>query len=336
MPIYLQFTTLVIGFSVIAAAVLLIAYLFFIKDMRKTPSSMLACSLLLFSLTGLQLSHWYFLQSGAELFEYRWYVAALLLTPPTFYFFSRTILQPESRLVLSDLVHFLPITLSFTLPANYVVPVALTIGAGYSIWLVRVVLGIRRQVRRFWFEVFFFSFFALLAVVVLVLAVASPFLSTAVFYIAYANMTGLALILVVGALLSFPELLSDISAAAELAYANSTLKNIDVETKRKELERLMTEDKVFQNENLNLNLLAGAVELTPHQLSELINTQYGHGFSRFIRERRVAEATRLLKEDHSASVLSISLMTGFKSQSNFYTAFREITGKAPGEFRKNS
>ena len=327
---------LAIGFSVVAAAVLLVAYLFFIRDMRKTPSSMLACTLLLLSLVTLQLAHWHFLHTGAELFEYRWYVAALLFTPPAFYFFSRELLQPDTRPALSDLVHFLPISLSFTIPTSYVVPLALTIGAGYTIWIVRVVIGIRRQVRRFWFEVFFFSFFALLAVVVLALAIASPMLSTSVFYFAYANMTGLAFSLVVGALISFPELLSDISAAAERAYASSTLRNIDTEQRLADLERVMREDRIYQNENLNLSLLAEALDLTPHQLSELINTRFDVGFSRFIRERRVAEAKRLLKEDRSASVLSISLTTGFKSQSNFYTAFKEITGKSPGEFRKDS
>ena len=336
MPVHLQLTMLAIGFSVVAAVVLLIAYLFFIRDMRKTPSSMLACALLLLSLVTLQLAHWHFLNTGAELFEYRWYVAALLITPPAFYFFSRELLQPDTRPTLSDLVHFLPISLIFTIPTNYVVPLALTIGAGYTIWIVRVVIGIRRQVRRFWFEAFFFSFFALLAVVVLVLAIASPTLSTSVFYLSYANMTGLAFVLVVGALISFPELLSDISAAAELAYATSTLKNVDTEQKLAELERVMRDDRIYQNESLNLGSLAEALDLTPHQLSELINTRFEVGFSRFIRERRVAEAKRLLKEDQSASVLSISLTTGFKSQSNFYTAFKEITGKSPGEFRKDS
>jgi AraC-like DNA-binding protein len=327
---------LAIGFSVFSAAILLIAYLFFIRDMRKSASSMLACAALLAALSGLQLSHWQFLQLGTELFESSFYVAMLLLTPPAFYFFSREVLLPDSRIALSDAAHLLPISLSFVMPSSLVVPVALTVGAGYAIWLVRIVLGIRRQVRRFKFEVFFFGFFALLATTVLILAISTPYVSPAVFYLTYANMTGLALFLVVAALISFPELLSDISAAAEMTYATSTLKNVDIEEKLAALERLMSEDRLYQNENLNLNLLASAVELTPHQLSELINTHFGFSFSRYVRERRIAEAQKLLRSDKTSSVLSVSLTTGFKSQSNFYTAFREITGQSPGDFRKNS
>lgn len=95
----------------------------------------------------------------------------------------------------------------------------------------------------------------------------------------------------------------------------------------------MAEDKLYQNEDLNLAMLARSLELTPHQLSELINTRFGYGFSRYVREQRVAEAQRLLERDRSASVLSIGLTTGFRSQSNFYAAFREITGESPGAFR---
>ncbi len=336
LPGLVQLSTLFVGFSVVAAAILLVAYIFFIRDMRKTPRSMIACAMLLLSLTGLQLSHWIYLQTGAELFEYRAYVAVLLLTPPSFYFFSRELLLPETELTLSDAVHFLSISLSLVMPMNFVIPVALTVGAGYAIWFVRVVLRIRRHVRRFKFEVFFFGFFALLAILVLILAIASPYLPTGAFYLAYANMTGIALALVVAVLISFPELLSDISAAAEMAYATTTLGNVDTDRKLSELEKLMDDDKLFQNENLNLKLLAEAVELTPHQLSELINTNFGYGFSRYLREKRVAEARRLLKEDTNASVLSISLMTGFRSQSNFYTAFKEVTGKSPGDYRRNT
>lgn len=332
----LLLTQFAIGFSLISAAILLLAYLFSIKDMRKTVMSRVACTLLLLALAGLQLQHWQFLVSGTDLFASQTYVFLLIGVPPTFYFFSREILLPETVTTLSDAVHLLPLSLAFVMPTNLVVPVALTIGAGYSIWLVRIVYGMRRQVRRFRFELFFFGFFALLAVLILILAVTSAQLAPAIFYYAYANTTAVAFILVVSALIGFPELLSDISAAAELTYSSSTLNNVDVDQKLRELDRLMAVEKIFQNENLNLGLLADALELGPHQLSELINTRFGHGFSRYVREQRIAEAMRQLHEDKAASVLSISMATGFRSQSNFYTAFREVTGQSPGAFRKKT
>jgi len=96
---------------------------------------------------------------------------------------------------------------------------------------------------------------------------------------------------------------------------------------------LMTESKIYQNDNLSLSLLAESMSLNSHQLSELINTGYGVSFSRYIREKRVELAKNLLINEPKSSVLAISLETGFKSQSNFYAAFKEITGKSPGAYR---
>jgi AraC-like DNA-binding protein len=89
-------------------------------------------------------------------------------------------------------------------------------------------------------------------------------------------------------------------------------------------------------ENLSLETLAEAVQLSPHQLSELINTEFQQGFSRYIRQHRIDEAKRLLLAEPTASVLSIGLSVGFNSQSNFYAAFREFVGMPPAQYRKNN
>jgi AraC-like DNA-binding protein len=120
-----------------------------------------------------------------------------------------------------------------------------------------------------------------------------------------------------------------------LAYAKSKLLNVNVEAAQARLEELLTQDKIYQNENLNLGQLADLAELSPHQLSELINTRYGMGFPRFVRERRVDAAKKLLTEQPETAILAISLMTGFKSQSNFYIAFKEATGQSPGSYRRD-
>ncbi len=333
-PMIEQFTLLLIGFSVFSATVLAFANVFFLKELPMTTFGVAACTALLGTLVGLQLQHFLHLQTGAPLFESAGYVVLLLLGPPTFYFFSREVLTPERRPGLVDIVHTGPLLLFAFLPASVVAPIAFLIGTGYAFWFTRVVYGMRRQKSRFRFEMFFFTLFAALAVVVLVLGLSIPYLDPAHFYTGYAISIGVALLLIVAALIVFPEFPYDISDAAQAAYASSTLGDVDVESAMATLDRLMRADKIFQNEDLNLSSLAAALELTPHQLSELVNTRFGIGFSRYIREQRVAEARRMLESDASASVLSISLSTGFRSQSNFYAAFREITGEAPGNYRK--
>ena len=329
-------TTLVIGFSIGSSAILLIAYLFFLPGMQKTRLGISACVVLLFALSGLQVGHLNFLRTGVELFETRTYAMLVLTTPAAFYFFSREILLPDSTWTPFQLAHLLPIGAGLLLPPAWVAPAAFVVGAGYTVWFARIVYGLRRHVARFRFEMFFFGLFALLALLILIMVMLIPQTGSSLFYVAYANFIGISMFLIVAALIVFPELLEDISDAAKLAYASSTLGGVDVEQKLADLERLMQDEKLFANENLNLALTAGALELSSHQLSELINTRFGHSFSRYIREQRVAEAKRLLREDQSASILSISMAAGFRSQSNFYTAFREITGVSPGAFRSRS
>ncbi len=330
------FSLLVIGFSVFSAVLLAVAYLFFLKTLQKTASGMLACSLLLAALVGLQLFHLGYLVSETQnLFDLRLYVLLLLVAPPTFYFFSRELLLSEQGANVWQLVHLLPLVLGLFLPVTVLAPAAFIIGAGYTVWFARVVYGLRRHVGRFRFEMFFFSLFAALAILVLVLFSMVPYMEAGVFFVAYANFIGFSLFLIVSALLVFPEMLQDISDVAQMAYARSTLKGVDIDAKVGAIDQAMTADKIYQNENLNLKMLADIVVLSPHQLSELINSRFGTSFSRFVREQRIREAKRLLVEDPQASVLSISLATGFRSQSNFYAAFQEIAGVSPGQYRKS-
>ena len=97
---------------------------------------------------------------------------------------------------------------------------------------------------------------------------------------------------------------------------------------------MFEQEKIYQVEDLSLAKLAELTQLSAHQLSELINTHFQIGFSRLVRQYRVEAAKTMLTEEPRASVLSVGLSVGFNSQSNFYVAFKEITGVVPGQFRK--
>lgn len=326
---------ILVGFSIVAAPILLVAYLFFLRDMGKSRLGYIACIALLLTMTGLQIYHWLFLQTSLEPFDHRAYVLLQLVAPPAFFFFGREVLVAGSTRSRWHLLHLLPLLAGPFLPLAWVPTVAFVLGAGYSVWFALFVSGLRRHVHRYLFELFFFCYFAALAITMLVLATASRTLGSEVFYLAYALFTGASFVLVAAAMIWFPEILDDMTDAARMAYASSTLNGVDIAAKLEVLDKTMSKDKLFENENLSLAMLAGVVELSPHQLSELINSQFGYGFSHYIRKHRIDEAKRLLLEEPSASVLSVSLATGFRSQSNFYAAFRELTGMAPGNWRKN-
>jgi AraC-like DNA-binding protein len=307
--------------------------------MRKNIITKTHCVVLLIGLATLQFMHSLYFTEQVQLLEFRAYGFLLTLIPPSFYFFSRAILSgnpSENRFTQFDIVHCLAPILALFLPVHILPVVAFVFGTGYTLWFTRVIVKLRGHTNRFKFELFFFAMFAVMALGALILGLFLPTLDPRIFYTAYANSISASLLLILSALLFFPQLLSDILLVSELAYAKSRLGGIDTEFKLKELDKLVVLDKQYQNEELSLASLADLVELTPHQLSELINSHYGYGFPRYIREQRVKEAKRLLIADSKTSILSISMETGFRSQSNFYTAFKEIAGMSPGQYRKNS
>jgi len=324
-----------IGFSILSAAILFSAYLFFFKNVNKSWLAVSSCGLLLLTLTNLQLWHLDFLINEVDLFSIPEYRFWLFLIPPMFYFFSRAILLPGAKNNPFLIFHLMPLLLNFISQYEIAVAMIFVIGTGYTLWFANLIYSLRAQRSRFKIEMFFFAFFAIFAVFVLVFASLIPYIDNSYFYLFYTNCISFSFILIVMALLVFPDLLNELAVVATLSYASSALKGVNVEEVIQGLEDLMVNSKLYQNENLNLAMVADEMSITSHQLSELINVHFGISFSRYIRGHRVEGAKALLARSREASVLSISLETGFRSQSNFYAAFKEITNQSPGEYRKS-
>lgn len=334
MPVIDLVTVLLAGFSIVSAAILLIAYLFLLPQMRKTRRSKFWCFAMLTGLALLQACHVGYFAYQMDILNHGDYGWLILLMPSCFFFFSRSVLFLETPHRLSDLCHAVPIVVGVFLP-NTVLPIyAFLVGSGYTLWFANTVYQLRSQRARFKFEMFFFGLFAVMAIIALFLIATIPFVSAYWFFSVYSNAISLSFILIVTALLVFPELLADIAEIVETNYAKSQLTGLDIAGLRQQLEDLMIRDKRYQDEALSLNRVAEEMDISAHQLSELINTQYGYGFPKLVREHRVRAAQALLLSEPDTSILAIGMETGFRSQSAFYSAFKESVGISPGEFRK--
>jgi len=328
-------TTLNIGFSLVITLVLLICYLFFLKSNNKTPRAVVGTILFLGGISALQLEHLAYFQFQQQPLDTIYYRFLLFAVPPLFYFFSRLVLFPDYKIKAASFLHFLPLVGVFFLERNFAVPIAFLIGASYCMWLTVLIYRLKSLRNRFEIEFFFVAFFSIFALAVLAVGFSVSFIDDAYFYHFYGNGIAFAYMLVTAALMIYPDLLNELTEAVKLSYMTSTLKSVDVDESKGKLEELMQKSNIYQNENLNLTTLAEAMELTGHQLSELINTQFGVSFSQYLREVRVERAKYLLKNEPDSSILSISMETGFKSQSNFYAAFKDLTGQSPGNYRKS-
>lgn len=329
---YEQAALVLIGFSWVAAAVLLTAGLSMPAAIAQSRFVRAFGAILLFGLTALQVAHFRQLTGQADLFGSPAYVVLLALVAPAFYlcFLGVLQLEPSRR----QLLWFLPALIVPWLPPGLAVPLTFVLGVGFATHLAMLVRRLKAQRQRFRIEMASFTAQAVIALAILPLGAAAPWLGVRVFVLAYASLIGIAFALALYVLLRFPDLGSKAAEAVATAYAVSSLTKVDREQAVTRLKRLMEDEQVYTDESLNLAGVAKAVDLTPHQLSELINTQFGVGFSRWVRQHRVVAAQRMLLAEPNASVLSIGLSVGFTSQSNFYAAFREITGDVPGRYRR--
>lgn len=103
-----------------------------------------------------------------------------------------------------------------------------------------------------------------------------------------------------------------------------------------QLEKLMTEDKLFLENDLGLPALADKLGLGLHDTSYLINAATGSNFHQFINRHRVEEAKKLLTSSklEEFNMLGIAYSAGFNSKTAFNTAFKKWTGQSPTAYAK--
>jgi AraC-like DNA-binding protein len=323
-----------IGFSLGAVLLLIAGNLLQTPQVQTQPANPAGLTLLA-ALSSIQLFHLHWLHSAQSGVQSSAYLLLLYSIAPSFYFYSRRLLIAQCHYQRSDWLHAIPLLLSVTLPYQTAQAGAFLIGSAYLLWLAKTLYVLRAQRRRFQLELLALAILFSIAIAVLLLGFVKPLLDPQNFIIAYSLLISLAFFALILTLLRFPSIAADVGEAVRAAYAESTLKQIDKAGVLRQLDRCMSQDKLYRLESLDLSMLAEQLQITTHQLSELINTEFKQGFSRYIRQQRINEAKQLLLADSNASVLSIGMQVGFNTQSNFYAAFRELEGIAPGQYRKH-
>ncbi|MFX0557222.1 helix-turn-helix domain-containing protein [Maribacter sp. CXY002] len=105
-----------------------------------------------------------------------------------------------------------------------------------------------------------------------------------------------------------------------------------------DLQKLMSEQKIFKDSNLNLNGLSTKLNLSEHNLSKILKDTFNLTYSQYISFQRLEEAKKLLQDAHNNDIRINEIMyeVGFNSKSAFNTWFKKNTGFTPSEFKKGS
>jgi AraC-like DNA-binding protein len=116
-------------------------------------------------------------------------------------------------------------------------------------------------------------------------------------------------------------------------------KKVDHDTAASLIEKLlhvMAEKKIYRNANLTLIELSKEIDISAHQLSQLLNDNMGKNFTSFINEYRINEACTMMVSDNILTLEGIGYEVGFNSKSTFFATFKKLKGTTPTIFLQNA
>lgn len=101
------------------------------------------------------------------------------------------------------------------------------------------------------------------------------------------------------------------------------------------LEKLMRDEHIYRQNNLNVERLAILLGTNRTYLSQVINKHTNSSFTHYINTFRIDDAVRLLSDpDNETPLKAISADLGFNSIATFYSAFQASVGMSPSLYRE--
>lgn len=118
----------------------------------------------------------------------------------------------------------------------------------------------------------------------------------------------------------------------ELRY--QLYENPDAQKLNKTVASIIHYISVHYAQNMPLEQIAGAVELSPNYICSLFKKETGINLYQYIMEFRISRAKELLLSTNLKSY-EIAEKTGFSDESYFSRSFKKVTGQSPVEFRRS-
>jgi AraC-like DNA-binding protein len=117
-------------------------------------------------------------------------------------------------------------------------------------------------------------------------------------------------------------------------YKKSQIDGIVTDSVVSRLEDLFEVEKIFKDPELNITKISEELEITRHQLSEILNSEIGVNYNTYVNKFRIEEAKKNLIDEPYNSILQIAYSVGFNSKTAFNTAFKKNILMTPTEYRK--
>lgn len=121
-------------------------------------------------------------------------------------------------------------------------------------------------------------------------------------------------------------------------YQSSNLTPTASESIRKRLDRYLTDEQVFKENELRLDDLAAYLDISRHELSRVINEHYQVNFFELINRHRVAYVARMLSDPghDQDTIIQLAYESGFNNKASFNRYFKQAMGLTPSAYRIKS
>lgn len=125
---------------------------------------------------------------------------------------------------------------------------------------------------------------------------------------------------------------------ANKKYAQSGLKERDMEVLEKQLLAYMETKQPFTQSDFSIKIMATQLETPPYHISQLLSSRLQTKFYDFVNIYRVEKAKSLMHDPkfQHLSLLGLAYDCGFNSKSTFNRAFKKQVGCTPSQYKKQS
>ncbi|OEK07837.1 hypothetical protein A8C32_15250 [Flavivirga aquatica] len=103
---------------------------------------------------------------------------------------------------------------------------------------------------------------------------------------------------------------------------------------KENLITLLVEEKIYKENNINLEILSKKLNTTRHNTSQIINEHFNMNFFELINKFRIKEAAHLLKEDvcGNLNIIDVAYEVGYNNKVTFNKAFKKEISLTPSEY----
>ncbi len=104
-----------------------------------------------------------------------------------------------------------------------------------------------------------------------------------------------------------------------------------------QLNEKMLNERLFLNQELSLTDLARKLDVSPNQLSQVLNNHLNETFYEYINRFRIKHAVECIDKglQKKMSLFGIAQMSGFKNKTSFYQYFKKVYDTTPKKYLEN-